>query len=150
MAVTVTGVDEVVANLNRAIAGIEGRTREGMVMAGNIVKEEAQALTPVDNGDLMNSAHTDTTVTGTRIKTRVLYTAKYAAWVHEMPMRLRGQPRANFGRTRGGLSFGGGTGKGNYWDGGENKFLQKAISRNIPEILAAIRKRARIPDGGQP
>jgi len=47
---------------------------------------------------------------------RVGYTANYAVYVHEMPVKHRGKPRKS------------GTGKGNYWDPpskGQNKFLEQ-------------------------
>lgn len=52
------GMGTVLANLNRAIAGIEGRTKKGMIKAALLVKGEAIRETPRDTGNLANSAYT--------------------------------------------------------------------------------------------
>lgn len=152
----VTGLDEVLRNLNREIEGIRGRTLRGMRKVGILIKGEAMDLAPVDAGVLMNSAFYSTEMTLSGPALRVGFTAKYAPAVHEMPMTLRGQPRADFGRTgnQGAsgpqqvTSFGGGSGNGNYWDGGENKFLEKAVKRNTTDIIKIIRDNATVPNGG--
>jgi hypothetical protein len=80
-------------------------------------------------------------VNGTRITGRVGYSANYAAYVHAMPGKLKGQPRAHFGKTREGQEFGGGTGTGNYWDPhGEPQFLTKAANETRDQIDAVMRK----------
>lgn len=136
----VRGLAEAQAELNRALAGIGGNTENGINMAGEFVKGESQELTPVDEGVLANSAFVRRIGNKVAPAVEVGYTAKYAAAVHEAPMTLKGQPRANFGKTGAGESFGGGSGKGNYWDGGENKFLEKAVVRNITAIYNIIKK----------
>lgn len=123
------GLAEVTRNLNREIAGIEGRSRDGLHLAGLFVQSEAIPITPHSGqagGTLRNSAFTDTTAKSVRpIVTRVGFTALYAAFVHEMP--------ASFNFTSPGTG---------------PKFLQKAISRNTREILNIIRQRAKLPSGG--
>lgn len=58
-----------------------------------------------------------------------------------MPGKLKGQPRAHFGKTRDGTEFGGGTGKGNYWDPhGEPQFLKKGFDEERDAIDAVIKK----------
>lgn len=140
MSVEVKGLEEVLTNLSDAIKNIEGNVLLGVRAAAAFVKKEAQELTPVDEGILRNSAFYRTVKTKDGPIAHVGYTAKYAAWVHEYPMTLRGQPRADFGKTKEGDSFGGGSGKGFYWDGGENKFLEKAVTRNFSKIVNLIQK----------
>ncbi|MCP5727104.1 HK97 gp10 family phage protein, partial [Klebsiella pneumoniae] len=46
-----------------------------------------------------------------------------------------------FGKTREGTEFGGGTGKGNYWDPhGEPQFLKKGFDEERDAITAVIKK----------
>lgn len=142
--VKVKGLDTLLKNLNKEIQKIEGNTRKGLSKAGLFIKAEAQERAPVDYGVLRNSAFSQispVTFKGYPVVT-VGFTAKYAAWVHEMPMTLKGKPRAHFGKTREGASFGGGSGKGVYWQGGENKFLEKAVKWNVKEILNIIKTEA--------
>jgi len=139
----ITGEKEIIHNLNKAIKDIKGDLRAGLQAAGLFIKNTAKNMTPVDTGFMKNSAFTSTdNGTGSGPRLRVGYTAKYAPWVHEMPMKLKGEPRSHFGTTRAGQEFGGGTGKGNYWDSGENKFLEKAVTQNTQEILKRIKARA--------
>ena len=135
------GLDNVLANLNKEIKKIEGATHKGIVAAGEFIKEESQLMAPLDFGPLRASAFA---ISSAPLQATIGYTAKYAAAVHESPMTLKGQPRADFGKTRAGVSFGGGSGKGTYWDNGENKFLEKAVKNNIPQTLKIIQKRSKI------
>lgn len=67
--------------------------------------------------------------------------AEYAYWVHEMPGTLKGQPREHFGKTREGVQFGGGTGKGRYWDpDARPKFLELALEEHHAEYMDIARK----------
>ena len=101
----------------------------------------ADMLTPVDTGNLINSRyqpvieHTKGHVSG-----RIGYTASYAAAVHYAPGKLKGQPRGNFGVTRAGVAFGGGTKVGNYWDpDAEPNFLEKGFEQVKPDIPAILK-----------
>lgn len=94
-------------------------------------------LTPVDTSNLINSRYapqiqrSDGKVSGT-----VGYTAEYAAAVHNMSGKLKGQPREAFGKA----GFGGGTGNGTYWSpDAEPKFLEKGFEMVKPEIPAILR-----------
>ncbi len=146
------GLDNVLKNLNKEIKKIEGDVAKGILASTIFIKGESIELTPKDLGPLRLSAFTDLVRSTGKIIGRIGYTIKYAAWVHEMPMTLKGKPRAHFGRTANrsdvgpvqAVEFGGGSGKGTYWDLGENKFLEKAIKRNHKTILNIIKKRAKI------
>lgn len=100
---------------------------DALMQVGHFVKDESNALAPVDTGMLRNSAYVEMEDDRT---VQVGYTAEYAAAVHEMTtQKLKGKPRADFGVTREGVGFGGGTGRGTYWETGEPKFLEKAIKK---------------------
>jgi hypothetical protein len=109
----------------------------------------ASVMTPQDQGTLVNSQFraVDKSINGWH--GRMGYTANYAAAVHSMTGKLKGQPRANFGKTGNQSAagpqmpkaFGGGTGQGNYWDPqGEPQFLKKGFEENRNEIDAVVRK----------
>lgn len=130
MSVKVKGIDNILKNLNRAIQQTEGNTRNGLFKAGLFIKAEAVERAPVDYGALRNSAFTQVSplsFKGFPVVT-VGFTAKYAAWVHEMPMKLKGKPRPGK--------------RGVYWQGGENKFLEKAVKLNVREIIDIIKTEA--------
>ena len=126
------GEKNVIKNLNKAIRGIKGNTRSGILAAINLVQNKSQDLAPVDEGILMNSAFAKMAsakgLIGNKIFGIAGFTSEYAAAVHEKEEKNRGKPRT------------GKDSKGNYWDGGENKFLEKAVMRNISTILNLIKR----------
>lgn len=113
----VKGLEQVLANLDDAIEGIEGRTQAGMNDAGFMIQREAQKLTPVDTGNLKNSAYTNPVVSGPPAVS-VGFTAAYALAVHEDLQATH--------------------------EVGEAKFLEKAIQRNHYEIIKAVADRAEV------
>ena len=129
---TIKGDKDVIKNLNRAIRGIKGNAKTGILAAIHFVKNKSQDLAPVDEGVLMNSAFAKMAPTKAVAKNKIYgvsgFTAKYAANIHEKAEKGRGLPRSGKGS------------KGNYWDGGENKFLLKAVTRNISSILNLIKR----------
>ena len=133
MAVKVKGLNHTLANLNRVIQKTDGNTRAGLSKAGLFIKGEAVERAPVEFGVLRNSAFSKLSSISLSKKKKasvtVGFTAKYAPYVHEAPMKLKGEPRT-------------GKGKGVYWQGGENKFLEKAIKFNLREILGIIQAEA--------
>lgn len=103
-------------------------------------------ITPVDTSFLVNSLYKPQ-VNGTI--GQVGYMASYARFVHAMKGKLRGQPRADFGRTGNSSAagpqkpraFGGGTGQGNYWDpNGQPQFLTVAFEQIKPYIPAILKE----------
>ncbi|MGG8130046.1 HK97 gp10 family phage protein [Klebsiella aerogenes] len=142
MGVKVRGVREAKANLNRIIDNIQGRKVVRAIQSALILgSSRAAYYTPIDSSTLLNSQFREINVNGARVTGRVGYSANYAAYVHDMPGKLKGQPRANFGKTRAGSDFGGGTGKGNYWDPhGEPQFLKKGFDEERDAIDAVIKK----------
>jgi len=57
-AIRVEGLDDVLEDLNKDIAGIKTRTRKGMITAGLLIQRKAQLNVPVDFGNLRASAFT--------------------------------------------------------------------------------------------
>ncbi len=142
MGVKVKGIQQAKANLNRIIDDIQGRKVVRAIQSALvIVGAQAAIYTPVDTSTLLNSQFREIMVNGTRVTGRVGYSANYAAYVHAMPGKLKGQPRAHFGKTRAGQEFGGGSGTGNYWDPhGEPQFLTKGANEERDAIDAVMRK----------
>lgn len=142
MAIKVKGIQKAKDNLNRIIDDIQGRkVVRGIQSALILVGARAAYYTPVDTSGLLNSQFREVMVNGTRITGRVGYSANYAAYVHAMSGKLKGQPRAHFGKTRKGQEFGGGTGTGNYWDPhGEPQFLTKGANEERDAVDAVMRK----------
>jgi hypothetical protein len=117
---TITGLEDAEKRLAKAIAGIEGNTREGIRESAIIVKETAQELTSIDTGDLIGSAFYRTGFLDSR-KTKPValigYKEDYAAAVHEMPENTNWQKI-----------------------GAENKFLEKGLVRNITKIYNTLKR----------
>lgn len=128
----VTGLDEVLNNLNEHIADIKGKTMEGLFAGGLIIQAESQRRTPVERGNLKASAYTRKVG---NLGVEIGYTAHYAPYVHEnVEMKMEGMKRV--GRDA----------IGKYWDPqgrGQAKFLENAVSDKQAEVLDAIDKRAR-------
>lgn len=120
------------SNLKKMIEEIRGPMSEKTMTQALIVGGMyADLLTPVDTGNLLRSRFREVIRTGNGWIGNYGYTAAYAAAVHGMSGKLKGQPRAHFGKTRAGQEFGGGTGNGNYWDpNAEPQFLTKGFERD--------------------
>ncbi|HAV8182439.1 HK97 gp10 family phage protein [Escherichia coli] len=107
----------------------------------NEVLNTAVMDTPKDTGTLANGYYITIDENADGAHATVGNTARYAFWVHEMPGTLKGQPREHFGKTREGVAFGGGTGKGNYWDpDAYPKFLERALEEHHSEYMDIARK----------
>lgn len=129
----------IVNNLPKFIDATEKKTARALTQALILGGSEAASMTPQDTSTLVNSSFKDVRKDGAKIVGTFGYTARYALWVHEAPGTLKGQPRADFGRTRAGVAFGGGTGRGNYWDPtGEPQFLRKGFEQAAQNIRAVI------------
>lgn len=136
------GVDQVRRRMAQTFERIAGPMTERTVLEILILGTGAAAtLTPVDTSNLINSQYRRVGRGPLGVWGRAGYTARYAAAVHAASGKLKGEPRADFGTTRAGVSFGGGTGVGNYWDpAGEPGFLTKGFERSTEQIKAAIKR----------
>lgn len=124
------GIDEVDARFRAAMDRLQEGAERSVIRILITIEGYSMELTPVDTSNLINSIGREVQPLQDSVAGWVYYGAKYAKWVHDMPGTLKGQPRADFGVTRDGTSFGGGTGVGNYWDpNAEPKFLKKAGDR---------------------
>ncbi|WP_455553103.1 HK97 gp10 family phage protein [Escherichia sp.] len=110
------------------------------------ITAEAYAVedTPRDTGALINGYYVNVEENPDGAHATVGNTERYAYWVHEMPGTLKGQPREHFGKTNNlsdfgpkqVISFGGGTGKGCYWDpDADPKFLERALNDHKAEYM---------------
>ncbi|EGD1379553.1 hypothetical protein IAW16_003716 [Salmonella enterica] len=139
----VKGIKRVQMNTRKVLAEIAGPRTERVLTEVMIVgSSHAALLTPIDTTTLINSQYKKLEPMPGGMQGKVGYTAAYAAAVHGMSGKLKGQPREHFGRTRAGKEFGGGTGKGNYWDpDAEPGFLTKGFERDgLNEIKAIIKQ----------
>lgn len=119
------------ARIDRQLTFSAQRARKGLETGAKRGRELSRRLTPVEEGDLRNSYVVNTEAKKTGARAVLANTAPYAARVHEqVAEKLRGQKRPN-GR------------KGNYWDGGESKFMEKGVYNNKSDILLAIQKASR-------
>lgn len=143
------GLEQAKKKTEQIIAQIRGPLSEKTVTEICIIGSGyAALLTPVDTSLLINSQFGNRRVApaidndGTTVRGMVGYTAAYAAAVNSMSGRLKGKPRADFGVTRAGDSFGGGTGVGNYWSpDAEPDFLKKGFERDgKADIEAAVKR----------
>ncbi|HCQ4453799.1 TPA: HK97 gp10 family phage protein [Escherichia coli] len=107
------------------------------------ITAEAYAVsdTPRDTGALINGYYVNVEENQDGAHATVGNTERYAYWVHEMPGTLKGQPREHFGKTSEGIAFGGGTGRGEYWDpDADPKFLERALNDHKAEYMDIARK----------
>lgn len=142
MGIKVRGVQASKASLDAFISDVQGRRAPRAVQSASIIiGSEAAIITPVDTSFLLNSQFRELMVSGTRITGRVGYSAEYAVYVHNMPGKLKGKPRAHFGKTRAGKEFGGGSLTGNYWDPhGEPQFLTKGAQNAMESVHQVVLK----------
>lgn len=136
------GAREVKRRLTSLVGDITSKKSYAAATAAAIViQSEAALRTPVDTSYLINSQFRRVIVNPDGAQAFIGYTAAYALAVHEASGKLKGQPRADFGKTREGVAFGGGTGQGNYWDpAGEPKFLENAARESTKVIDSVVKK----------
>lgn len=131
MAGQVTGLQEVLANLNKEISGIKGRSLAGLYEAGLKIEAASNERAPSEYGNLRGSSYTRKSLSGD-LSVEIGYTASYAAYVHEnLEMKLKGELRPS--------------GLGKYWGPkGENKFLEKTVRINEANIIKIVQHHASV------
>lgn len=146
MAAKIKGIKQVSDNINALIGDIQGKKAVRAIQAGMLIGgAQAAIYTPIDTSTLINSQFREMTVSGTRLAGKVGYSAKYAMYVHSASGKLKGQPRADFGVTRAGVAFGGGTGTGKYWDpNAKPGFLKAGFEESRQQIEAAMEREMKI------
>lgn len=142
MGIKVRGLQQAKRNMDSLIDDIQNRKIPRAIQSANlIIGAQAASLTPVDTSTLLNSQFREMTVSGTRITGRVGYSANYALYVHNASGKLKGQPRAHFGKTKEGQEFGGGSLTGNYWDpNAEPHFLTKGGEQSRDDVHRVFKK----------
>ena len=110
----VTGVNNVLTNLNKAMNKIKEGIEDGVAESAEIIESESKKLTPVDSGALKDSHYTSTGKKGSVIVGETGLTEEYAVPVHENLQR-------------------------NY-DTGEAKFLEKGANKSTRKIVRAVSK----------
>jgi len=123
--VYIEGVDNVMANLNKEILAIQGRTLQGLIEAAIVIRRDMDItppLIPIDLGNLRGSYSMDAYINQGNPVVTMQFTASYAWWVHE-------NVGANFQRPGSGA-----------------KFFESALKRNTDTILAKVRAFAKIAD----
>lgn len=129
-------IEQIKRQLREQIKEIGRDAATAAYVIANEVMNTAAMDTPQDTGTLINGYYINVEDNPDGAHATVGNTARYAYWVHEMPGTLKGQPREHFGKTREGIAFGGGTGRGNYWDpDADPKFLERALNDHKAEYM---------------
>jgi hypothetical protein len=82
--VTFTGTNEVIANINREIAGLRTKSEKAMRGAALSVKQKTLPITPADTGNLRRSWFTEVFEAEDGFASAEIgFTASYAPYVHE-------------------------------------------------------------------
>jgi len=119
----IKGLDNVMKNLNAEIQAIEGRTGQGLIEAGILIRRDMDItppLIPIDTGNLRQSWFTTLFKKMNQIGLIMGFSSNYAVFVHEFI-------GAKFKRPNSGA-----------------KFFESSIKRNEKRILATIAKHAKI------
>jgi hypothetical protein len=106
-------------NLNTEISRIRGATRAGLLFAATIAKIESMRRVPVDTGALRASHYVTPEPQGRNTTVEIGVMQYYGIYVHED------------------LNM-------NHPNGGEAKFLERAIVAKKNEMVEAIRRTARV------
>lgn len=140
----VKGMNVVRSALQDTFAKIAGPMTERAITNALIIGGGyADVMTPVDLGFLVNSRFRKVEKSGEGWTGRYGYTARYAAAVHSLSAKLKGQPRAgvaSFNTRAGTTAFASST--GNFWDpDAEPQWLTKGFERDgLEEIKASIKR----------
>ena len=105
----ITGLQDILNNFERFEAELKERMEEGLRAAGNKIVELSDENVPVDTGELIGSSYVE--VSGNELE--VGYTAEHAIYVHEDL-------------------------EANHPNGGQAKFLEKAVYENKDVILDEV------------
>ncbi|ELE6819213.1 HK97 gp10 family phage protein [Escherichia coli] len=130
-------IEQIKRQLREEIREINRDAATAAYAIGTEVIANAAAKTPRDTGALIGGYY-DPQVSQDNegAHCTIGNQMRYAFWVHEMPGTLKGQPREHFGKTSEGIAFGGGTGRGNYWDpDADPKFLERALNDHKAEYM---------------
>ena len=139
----VKGINRANKELDKISNQICNRMLEkGLYIAATVGAGYATLLTPVDTSNLINSQYIKVNNNSDGVSVSTGYTANYAAAVHGMSGKLKGQPRSSvksFTTKSGQVAFE--SNNGNFWDpDAEPEFLSKGFNENLNEIWSAFNK----------
>lgn len=148
------GINEAIRKTEQIVGTITAEKAVRAIKSANyIIRTEAATMTPIDTSALINSQFDTVEVNGTKITGKIGYTSNYALYVHNASGKLKGQPRAHFGKTSNRSEFGpvkvkefgGGSLTGNYWDPhAEPRFLTKAAENTRGLVDKIIKKEMKL------
>lgn len=133
--------------LNREIRQIERRTLQGMVEGAELIRADAQRITPVDTGNLKNSAFVVWPRGGTggggsfRGEDSGRMSAEHSKAVADA-RRLAGSDGVVIGFSAYYAVYVHENEKAHHAGSGEAKFLEKAVRRNENKVVIVIKRRA--------
>lgn len=132
----VRGIKRVKRNYRVAVEKVSVQTTERTVY--EILSQGgamAATMTPVDTSNLINSQYAPQVgVQQGKVSGHLGYTAEYAAYVHDAPGVLAGQPRDPNDPSR-----------GDFWDpNAEPGFLDKGFEEIKPSIPAILKRNYRV------
>ena len=131
----VKGMDKVLANLEKEIRKVEGRSVGGLLLAGNFLLGKSQPEVPVEYGPLKASGFARKHPNNAQA-VQVGYRQAYALFVHEnTEEKLRGKPRPS--------------GLGTYWNPGGSKFLERPLNENWRDMINIVANRANMKNSGE-
>jgi hypothetical protein len=146
----VKGLDSVVGKLKLTLEAAKNeKTEKAITEMLYLGGSFATDLTPIDQGNLIRTQGRQTWNNPNGWAGAVFYKANYAGWVNSMPGKLKGQPRAHFGKTGNHSKFGpqeikefgGGSLTGNYWDpDAEPHFLEKGMEKMAAQAQDILKK----------
>lgn len=157
--IKVTGLDKVVAGLNRELKKIQGKTTAGLLEAALLIRGESQRLTPVDTGNLRASPYI--VWGGGKVKTRAKadvpsfnigdksgqrVATEHGTKIEERKNVTKGkvQPFAEIGYTAFYAPIVHEAPAGTRFKVGQSKFLEQALVNNSKRVFAIIKRRAKI------
>ena len=143
MPARIAGTAQVKRQLAATFAEIRGPMTERAITEALIIGGgRADVMTPIATDHLVNSRYREVKRGANGWVGRYGYTADYAAAVHALSGKLRGQPRSgvdSFTTRAGREAFA--YRIGNFWDPmGQPQWLEKGFEMALDEIRAAIRR----------
>ena len=131
----ISGLNQVLKNLNTKVLMVENNSRRGLQRAGLLIKKEAVENAPHDTGHLRGSAYLRS---GENFKgpwVIVGFAASYALFVHEGVNVGLGTAASNKGKK---------IGRGFRSEVGGPKFLELAVKENQGKIIKILKEEAKL------
>jgi len=137
----IEGMEGILDSLQKVNKDLGKDVQRGLTQGGLLIQREAQKITPVDTGNLKNSAGTRVFGSGWATEVVVFYTAEYAVYVHENTQAAHGEAfnkkyrkeiASKTNRTR------------NRGSNQTAKFLEIALKRNWETVLQMVAKKAEL------